>query len=141
MKVMLKHFLVSASSSCLCHGESVIQALLYSFMLCHLIAGDSMVFSAISRDSSFKADNDANYLVDARKNNCMLRCATLMQLDLKQKRNGEKSYSKSDLSKHKWSGPVSCSQHSHVGTCPFKVCVCCVGGGGVGGGGWGWCWH
>ena len=35
--------------------------------LCHLIAGDSMVFSAILRGSSFKADDGANYLVDAGK--------------------------------------------------------------------------
>ena len=35
--------------------------------LCHLIAGDSMVFSASSRGSSFKADDGANYLVDAGK--------------------------------------------------------------------------
>ena len=37
-------------------------------------------------------------------------------------------YSKSDLSKQKRNGLVSCSQHSYFGTCPF-------GGAGGGGGG------
>ena len=31
-----------------------------------------------------------------------------------------KSCSQADLSKQKWNGPVSCSQHSYFGTCPFE---------------------
>ena len=51
----------------------------------------------------------------------------------KMKVEWEKLYSKTDLFKHKWSGLVSCSQHSCFGTCPFeeggcslavKVCIC-----------------
>ena len=45
------------------------------------------------------------------------------------------SYSKTDLSKQNWNGPLaSCSQHSYFGICPFEVGV--VGGGG--GGCWQW---
>ena len=32
----------------------------------------------------------------------------------------EKSHSKADLSKQKWNGTASCSQHSYFGTCPFE---------------------
>ena len=39
-----------------------------------------------------------------------------------------KSCSQADLSKQKWNDPVSCSQHSRFGTCPFE-------GRGSGGGG------
>ena len=45
----------------------------------------------------------------------------------------QKAYSKADLSKQKWNSPVSCSQHSYSGICPFEV-------GGGGGGGQGGCW-
>ena len=58
-----------------------------------------------------------------------------MEFDLEWKPVGqEKLYSKADLSKQKWNGPVSCRQHSYFGICPFrgwggdvlvvKVCVC-----------------
>ena len=49
----MPHFPVSMLFSRLCHGKSVIQALFYSLIFCHLIAGGLVVFSAISRVSSF----------------------------------------------------------------------------------------
>ena len=61
-------FPVSVSSSCLCHGKSVIQALLYSFIFCRLIliiAGGLMVFSAVSSVSSFEAYDDTDDSVGA----------------------------------------------------------------------------
>ena len=47
-------------------------ALLYSFVLCRLIAGGLMVFSAVARVSSFEADddNDIDDLVSARPYRC-----------------------------------------------------------------------
>ena len=52
--------------------SSVMHALLYSFVLCRLIAGGLMVFSAVTRVSSFEADddNDINDLVSARPYRC-----------------------------------------------------------------------
>ena len=52
-----------------------------------------------------------------------------MQLDLEWKWSRKKSYNKADLSKQKWNGPVSCSQHLYFATCPgggmlaMKVCI------------------
>ena len=48
---------------CLCHRKFVIQALLYSLMFCRLIADGLMVFSAVSRVSSFEVANDTDDLV------------------------------------------------------------------------------
>ena len=78
-------------SSCMCHGKSVIQALLYFFVFCRLIAGGLMVFSAAS---SFFVWSRRWYRRFGRcwarkKNDCMLRCAILMQLDLEWKRSGK----------------------------------------------------
>ena len=53
-------FPVSRSSSCLHHRNSVLQALLYSFSFCHLIAGGLMVFSAIQCFCLFEADDDTD---------------------------------------------------------------------------------
>ena len=47
---------VSMSSSCLCHRK-VTQGLLYYFIFCCLIAGGLMVFSVVSRVSSFEEDD------------------------------------------------------------------------------------
>ena len=58
-------FPASVSSSCLCHGKSVIQTLLYSFIFCRLMAGGWMVFSAVSRVSLFEADDDTDKSVSA----------------------------------------------------------------------------
>ena len=52
---------MSTSSLYLCHRKCVIQALLYSFIFCHLIAGGLMVFLAVSRLSSFEADDGRLY--------------------------------------------------------------------------------
>ena len=90
---------VSVSSSYLYHRESVIQALLYSFLFCHS-SGGLMVFSAISVVALFEADDDTNNAVDVgqeppptQKNNntttthdCMLCCTLLIQLGLKRSR-------------------------------------------------------
>ena len=60
---VIPDYAVSMSSSCLCHGKSVFQALLHSFIFCCLIAGGLIIFSAVSRVSSFEVDNDTNDLV------------------------------------------------------------------------------
>ena len=83
-----------------------------------------MVFSAISRVSSFEVDDDT-LIVDTdhsvcagREKNCMLCCGTLIIWIL----NEGETYSKSDLSKQKWNSVslISCSQHSDFGTCPSE---------------------
>ena len=51
-----------------------------------------------------------------RRKKCMLCCALLMQLGLKQ--SGENCTAQ--LSSQKWNGPVCCSQHSYFWTFPFK---------------------
>ena len=57
-------------------------------MFCRLVNTNNswwfLVFSAVSRVSSFEAGNDTDNLVSARRenNNCMLYCTVLMQLVL-----------------------------------------------------------
>ena len=80
-------FPVATSSSRLCHGKSVMQALLYRFIFCHLInRWGLMFFSAIPMVSLLEADDDTHRSVSAGqgKNNTtiMLCCTTLMQLEL-----------------------------------------------------------
>ena len=94
-KVTLRHqtlqFQHHLHSSCQCHGKSVIQVLLYSFMFCRLVNTNNswwfVVFAAVSKVSSFEAGNDTDNLVSARweNNNCMLHCNVLMQLVLEWK--------------------------------------------------------
>ena len=54
-------------ASCLCHKKTVIQVLLPSFILCHLIAGGLMVFSYVSRVSSFEVGDSTDDLFGAGK--------------------------------------------------------------------------
>ena len=70
------------------HTKSVIQRL---FVSCRLIAGGFTVFSAVSRVSSFEADDDTDDSVsDGQENkDCMLCCTILVQLDPEWKQSRE----------------------------------------------------
>ena len=112
-------FSVSTSPPCLCHGKSVIQALLYSFTFWRLIASGLMFFSAVSRVTSFETDDSVGAgRQKEKKTEIRLRYIDAVRSRTKTER--EKSYIKADLSKQKWNWPVSCSQHSYFGTRPFE---------------------
>ena len=109
------------SSSCLCHRESIIQALLYSFIFYRLTTGGLMGFSAVSMDSSFEADEDTDSAGAGRKHThthtythtqnttvAMFCCAISLQFIYRMKVKRGKAYIKADLFKQKWNGPVSC---------------------------------
>ena len=71
------------------------QCCLHAYILCCLTAGGLMVFSAVSRVSSFEADNDTDNSVDPGWENTDIIYASLHHVNAEQ----EKSYSKADLSK------------------------------------------
>ena len=87
-------FPVSTSSSCLCPGKSVIQALLYSFIFCRWIAGGCDAFPS----PSFEADDDTDETITVRS---------------RMKAERGKSYGSAALPKQKWNGPLSRTHHSH----------------------------
>ena len=83
-------FPMLALASCLCHKKTVIQALLPSFISCHLIAGGLMVFSDVSKVSSFEVGDSTDDLVGAgkeRKNECFFvahSCSQIQKVEWKQ---------------------------------------------------------
>ena len=99
------------------------QALFYSFIFCHLItdAGGFIIFSAISKVSSSEADDDTDDSVSTgwEKNDCSY--TSLHHTDaIRSRMKAEWESHTAKQNKQKWKGPLSCSQHSYSGTCPFK---------------------
>ena len=84
-----------------------------------------MIFSAVSRVSSFEADDDADESVSDGREKKQLS-ALLHHIDAGRSRmteQRERSFSTAALSKHKYNGPVYyCSQlsYSYFGTCLFE---------------------
>ena len=75
-----------------------------------------MVFSAVSRVSSFEADNGTDDSVGTGQGKKMY--ASLCHIDAVRSRMKVelgKLYTRTDLSKQKWNSPVSCSQRSYLG--------------------------
>ena len=113
----------------ICHPSTAIVVLIYLMLLSSWWYDDFLSCSKVGVFHLKQTVIQTTQSALGKKNNCMLHCVTLMQLDLEWKQSRGRVYSKADLSKGKWNGVVSCSQHSHFGTCPFKwkfVAVACI---------------